>query len=270
MQNTAQVAHKSKTENTHDDRHLSVNKAFEEFSNSYSSPTSLRALDVNKKQVCLLKRDDYSINVVDSLKQRIKTSSFIQSIYASCGYLAESSTTFTSNPRQITFEATRNQQLLGTLTLTIDSEDQGLLADTLYKQEIDTLRAKDRKFCEISKLAFKRNSSTKKILAELFHAAYIYASFLHKATDAVIEVNPRHASFYKRMLGFRQISEQRTCPRVNAPAVLLRLGREHVNKQLISIINLDKCDEKSIYSYFLSRHEEQKVEHKLALCISSE
>lgn len=276
MQNTAQVTHKLKTENTHliesqldvyfaslasiDDRQLSVNNAGEAFSNSYTNScvASKKVFDASKKQICLLKRDDYSINVVDSLKQRIKTSMLIKSIYASRGYLAKKATTFTDNPYQITLEATRKQQLLGTLTLTVDS-NQGLLSDTLYKQDIDAFRVKERKVCEISKLAFGRNSSSKRILAELFHVAYIYASFLHEATDAVIEVNPRHASFYKRMLGFRQINEQRICPRVNAPAVLLHLECEKVNKQRLFATRSDKCNDKSIYPYFLSRCEEAEL-----------
>ena len=41
------------------------------------------------------------------------------------------------------------------------------------------------------------------------------------ASDAVIEVNPRHARYYQRTLGFRQIGELRQCQRVEAPAVLL-------------------------------------------------
>jgi hypothetical protein len=42
-------------------------------------------------------------------------------------------------------------------------------------------------------------------------------------TDVVVEVNPRHVGFYKRAFGFEPISDVRTCERVNAPAVLLRL-----------------------------------------------
>ena len=38
----------------------------------------------------------------------------------------------------------------------------------------------------------------------------------------VIGVNPRHASYYKRRMGFRQIGAQQHYARVGAPVVLLR------------------------------------------------
>ncbi len=221
------------------------------------------SIDTSSNKECLLERNGYSIHLVDSLKQRIKTSTFLQFMYASHGYHTESATTFTNNPNQITFEATSKQILLGTLTLAIDS-DQGLLADDLYKQEIDNLRTKNRRICEISKLAFNKNTGSKRIFAELFHLAYIYAHHKHKATNAVIEVHPRHASFYKRMLGFNQIGKQRICPRVDAPAVLLHLGRRHVNHQLTSFrLRSDNSNNKSIYSHFLSPHEEKKLKQKI-------
>jgi hypothetical protein len=42
-------------------------------------------------------------------------------------------------------------------------------------------------------------------------------------TDMFIEVNPRHVPFYRRAFGFRVAAPERTCPRVLAPSVLLRL-----------------------------------------------
>ena len=59
------------------------------------------------------------------------------------------------------------------------------------------------------------------VLGTLFHLAYIHGRLIRGATDLVIEVHPRHASFYRRMLGFRIIGAERICPRVDAPAVLM-------------------------------------------------
>jgi hypothetical protein len=36
-------------------------------------------------------------------------------------------------------------------------------------------------------------------------------------------VNPRHAGFYEKILGFAVVGAERICPRVNAPALLMRL-----------------------------------------------
>jgi|GEM_PF-971837 len=207
---------------------------------------------------CLLQRNGYSIHLVNSLKQRIKASTLIKRMYASRGYQTESASVFSTSSNQYTFEARQSQQLIGTLTLTIDS-DNGLLADTLYQPELDRFRQQGRKLCEVSKLAFNPETSSKEIFASLFHMAYIFAHRTHGADDAFIEINPRHAAFYKRMLGFQQIGELRTCPRVNAPAVLLHLNREYVEKQIIHLTGQARHCIKNIYPYFLTKCQENEI-----------
>jgi hypothetical protein len=75
------------------------------------------------------------------------------------------------------------------------------------------------------KLAIDKVS--KRVFAALIHISYIYAHNIHGYTDYVIEVNPRHVMFYKRMLGFRDFGGKRECTRVGAPAVLLRLELDY-------------------------------------------
>ena len=58
-------------------------------------------------------------------------------------------------------------------------------------------------------------------LTNLFQVALEYGKDNFTGSDAVIEVNPRHARYYQQRLGFEKIGNLRQCPRVNAPAVLL-------------------------------------------------
>ena len=62
------------------------------------------------------------------------------------------------------------------------------------------------------------------MLAGLFHTVYLFAWRIRHFDYVVIEVNPRHAGFYKRSLGFDVISPERHNPRVNAPAVLMGIS----------------------------------------------
>lgn len=211
---------------------------------------------------CLLQRNGYSIHLVNSLKQRIKTSTLIKRMYASRGYQTKSASVFSISSNQYTFEARRSQQLIGTLTLTIDS-DNGLLADTLYQPELDLFRQQGRRLCEVSKLAFNPETSSKEIFASLFHMAYVFACRIHDMDDAFIEINPRHACFYKRMLGFKQIGGLRTCPRVNAPAVLLHLDLGYMEEQIITQAEQFDQNTKSIYPHFLSQDKEKKIIHTI-------
>lgn len=207
---------------------------------------------------CLLHRNGYSIHLVNSLKQRIKASTLIKRMYASRGYQTESASVFSTSSNQYTFEARQSQQLIGTLTLTIDT-GKGLLADTLYQPELDQFRQQKHKLCEVSKLAFNPETSSKEIFSSMFHMAYIFAHRIHGVDDAFIEINPRHAVFYKRMLGFRQIGELHTCPRVNAPAVLLHLDLGYMKEQIATQAEQFNQKTKSIYPHFLSWNKENEI-----------
>lgn len=211
-------------------------------------------------QRCVLKRGDYSIRLTDSSERRNETAALIRRMYSWRGYNTESAAVSSHN--RSTLEAFNGQNLVGTVTLGVDSE-KGLLVDELYEEKINALRAKGKKVCELSKLAIDPQYSSKELLASLFNLAYIHGRIIHKATDFVIEVNPRHTGYYKRMLGFRQIDEMRTCQRVNAPAVLLHLELDYVDAQVSFLAGSHEPRERSLYPHFLSRHEEERVVNRI-------
>ena len=210
-------------------------------------------------QKCILKHGDYSICLTDSSGRHREANALIKRMYSWRGYHTES--TAVSSHSQTTLEAFSGQDLVGTLTLGLDS-DEGLLADELYEEEINTFRDRNRKICELSKLAIDPLYSSKELLASMFNLAYICGRIIHRATDFIVEINPRHTGYYKRMLGFDQISEMRTCQRVNAPAVLLHLELDYVDAQVSRLSGLREPGERSLYSHFLTKHEEKKVANR--------
>ena len=102
-----------------------------------------------------------------------------------------------------------------------DNSSAGLLADNLYSEELAKLRKPSHVLCEVTRLAVDVDSHDPELLKSLFRSSYKYARAIFGVTDVVIEVNPRHATYYRREFGFSQIGTVRTCPRVDAPAVLL-------------------------------------------------
>ncbi len=229
--------------------------------NRKNPPTAKQSVDHDQEY--LIKREDYKICLVNSHKQRSETNKLIKDRYASKGYITDESTVPHQNLRQITFEASNDHQLFGTITLTIDS-NKGLLAENLYADEINNFRRKNKTICELSKFASYTEHGSKEVFAALFHLAYIYAYTLHNINHAVIEVNPRHAFFYKRMLGFRQIGSERICERVNAPAILLHLDLDYMSEQISLLSHQDHSNSKTIYPHFLSQHEEKRLTKKLS------
>lgn len=139
-----------------------------------------------------------------------------------------------STPDQITLIASDDERALATISVGFDRE-AGLLADSLYPDEVAGLRALGARLCEFTKLAVEPGKHSQEVLAMLFHIAYIYARRINRCTDLLIEVNPRHVRYYELALGFVRLGPERTCPRVDAPAVLLKLDLAHCEQELARV-----------------------------------
>jgi hypothetical protein len=81
----------------------------------------------------------------------------------------------------------------------------------------------------------------------------------------LIEVNPRHEGFYRRMLGFELFGAMRGDPRIGAPAVLLRLNLEHAQSEIARLGgNPDLASvTRSLYPYAFASREEVLIERRL-------
>ena len=169
-------------------------------------------------------------------------------------------------PNRITLAAYMKEELIGTATVSIDGES-GLMADEIFKDEMDRFRSTDRKLCEITKLAFDTEKNTTFALASLFHICFIYLRRIHQCTDVFIEVNPRHRRYYERMLGFQQQGTLKTSPRVDAPAYLLWASLGYVEEQirLYGGTSDNPGATRSLYPYFFSPREEAGITQRLVL-----
>lgn len=144
----------------------------------------------------------------------------VRRMYTWRGYSA-SSPGLPASPNHVTFAAWQNGEVSATLSLSRDS-GSGLLAEQLYPDEIPRLRHPGHVLCEATRLAVDPDcGDSRDLLLSLFRATYEYARAVFDATDIIIEVNPRHAGYYERVLGFVRVGKTRICPRVDAPAVLL-------------------------------------------------
>ena len=169
-------------------------------------------------------------------------------------------------PERITLATYKGEEVVGTLTIGFDTGHE-LLADELYRPEIEALRARGRKVCEFTKLAFDAKKASKRVLGSLFHVAYLYSVRIWGYTDVIIEVNPSHANFYKRMLGFTELGGERFCPRVGAPAVLLHLDTAHSRRMAETYggqAGAAAHTERSLYPYFMAPEQERVLLARMA------
>lgn len=209
---------------------------------------------------------EFRIRLADTRGERSKAGLLINKMYSWRGYQTEPAAGLAVRPNQISLVASRDDAVFGTITVGLDS-NEGLLVDELYSDEIDVFRAQGRAVCEFGKLAVDPKLGTKDVLAALFHLAYMYAHRLNGVDDIVIEVNPRHVAYYKRMLGFTQLGPQRVCKRVNAPAVLLHLPCRYAAEQIARYGGHQTAEGRSLYSYVFSSKDEQGLCDRLSRSI---
>ena len=204
----------------------------------------------------------FAIRLADTDEGRNSASMLINKMYSWRGYTG--SHDLHESPNRITLTASDKNAAIGTITLSIDSPI-GILADEVFKEQVDMRRNLGGKVCELIKLAFDPNIRSKLVMASLFHVAYIYGRYIHKCTDVFIEVNPRHRRFYETMLGFKRLGERKINPRVNAPAFLLWVDVEYVAQQIQEMggTSSHPGTGRSLYPYFFSLREEEGIRNRL-------
>lgn len=199
----------------------------------------------------------FQIRLASTEHGRSHASSLVHRMYATRGYTVSDTTE--ECPHRVTVTIAEAEQVIGTITLGIDSS-AGILADEIFPDEVADFRQRGRKVCELTKLAFDPATRSKTALASLFHIIFIYLRRVQKCSDIFIEVNPRHRRFYERMLGFKKVGHKKTNLRVNAPAYLLCVDTAYVEQQIEKhggTAGLEHA-EKSLYPYFFCPVSEQK------------
>ncbi len=174
---------------------------------------------------------------------------------------------------KITLTALEQDATIGTITVSLDGPE-GLAADDIFGAELRALRDEGRRICEFTKLAVDPIASSeftklavdpiassKRVLAALFHVAYVVSHRMRGYDTIVIEVNPRHVRYYERVLGFRVLGEERLNRRVNAPAVLLAADFDYIREQIGTFGGQPElaATERSLYPHFFSLAEEAGI-----------
>ncbi|MCK6471983.1 MAG: long-chain N-acyl amino acid synthase [Planctomycetes bacterium] len=171
----------------------------------------------------------YVIRVAANRTTRERAYELAHRVYLARGYAAEDGrmivAPYDADSKTLTLLAEDDRgEAAGTVTLVFDGP-RGLPCDELFPNELAELRREGRRLVEVTRLAIdKAHANNKRLLVHLFNFISVYARRIERGTDFIIEVNPRHVAFYRRLMLFKTQGAERPCPRVNgAPAVLLKL-----------------------------------------------
>ena len=205
----------------------------------------------------------FKIRAADTAGQRSSANILINRRYSWRGYEVPSLQD-DDNLARITLVASDEDTTIGTLSVGFDGAG-GLLVEELFPREVLALRDSGRSICEFTKLAMDAVLGSKRVLASLFHVAYIYAYRVKGFDCLLVEVNPRHVRYYEKILGFKVMGLERTNRRVNAPAVLLGLDFAHTEEQIGKFGGQPQLSvtERSLYPYSFSVDEEAGIVGRL-------
>ena len=193
------------------------------------------SLDVLSEDVSVT-AGDVRIKLACSSEEQAAADRFLAMRYAWRGYVVDSKPGKQSSDERdsldyFTLLAYREDKTVGTLTVGVDAGN-GLLVDEANREIVDGLRRTGRRVVELRRLAVWDAVGTKDSPCTSLSRRLSCGRELHDATDVLIEVNPRHASYYRRIFGFVRMGDEWICARVNAPAVLLRLDTASLDRKL--------------------------------------
>ena len=197
-------------------------------------------------------------------EERENADALVARRYSSRGYASTRLSTY-NEEALIVCSACQGVSTVGTVAVRFDSSS-GFNADATFPTEMQELRESGERICEFSRLAVDEDAAdNKRVLARLFHVAYLHGHRLGACNLLVIEVNPRHVAFYRRLLGFTVRSEARINERVNAPSVLMTLDLRRA-AEWIAMYGGNPAlagSTRMLYPYFYGAGEETTVLAKL-------
>jgi hypothetical protein len=231
-----------------------------------NSPSSAPVADEIGVDVAaaVVREDCFRIRLADRPRERALASDLLKRMYATRGYQCKDAAEPHDDSSK-TIMAMDDDKSIGTLTVGVDVAGR-LNVDELFHEEVQKVRDSGRHVCEFTRLAMDRTATrSPRLLAGLFHVAYLFARKVKFRDVVFIEVNPRHVRYYQLMLGFEVKSEQKQNPRVEAPAVLMMLDLSHADSQIEKFGGKPAlaATERSAYPHFFSPGIEAGIEGRL-------
>jgi len=125
------------------------------------------------------------------------------------------------DPFLFSFLAHNQGKLAGSVGVRLDSAVRGLAADDMYLDQLDDLRGAGMKLAEMVQISVDMNSVPRRVLAGMFHTAYLFAGTARGCDYCVLLANARYADFFYSSLGFDYVGDERVNGRTATPMALL-------------------------------------------------
>lgn len=215
----------------------------------------------------------FKIRMATSDGQKRLARMLVQKMVATRGYETGGAAPIegAETPNQLTLVVSDTKERpRGTMSMIFDA-GKGLPADEVFHDLLEPLRFQGARLIEISRLAVDRSGGSKRLFAGMAHIFLIYATVIHRYTDWIIEANPRHVGFYENLIGMEIMSDVRTGPQGQAPAVLLRIKLSDMlaRAEALGGRGRDACNDdhgfptQGLYPFFLSKDDARGIARRL-------
>lgn len=214
------------------------------------------------------KPGEYTIKVVNTCEEREEVFKLGYQVYREKGYIDQNPNEWlirgydANEETVILIVQDKNKKIIGSVTLVFE-ENCKLPSEKMYRDEIKNIKNEGHRLAEISRLIIHpdyRNS--KEVLLLLFNYLAIYTYRVKKYSCLIVQVNPRHISYYKLLLKFKEVGNQKISPIVNnAPAILLSLTTDTYKHEMENLKGniIFHRKERSLYPHFLKSEQEKLV-----------
>jgi len=154
-------------------------------------------------------------------------------------------------PDTATFVAKAGNEVVGVISVIMDSPDLLLPSDRAFHEEIQPVRRTSRKLCEISNWAISPAYRRTSILTDLFRC-FMAHLFAMNCQDAVAAISPSHKAFFA-LMGFDEVlgSERSYSETTNDPVLLVRLSMNSLFDRFSRISTDDSGDLAALKTYYV-------------------
>jgi hypothetical protein len=217
-------------------------------------------------------KGEFTIKIANTLEEREAAFELGYQIYLEKGYIQKNANQKlirqydTNDETVILIVQDKEKNVVGTATLVFDGVTK-LPAEKVYGDEIYALKKEGKKTAELCRFVINpiyRNE--KEILVLLFNYCAIYIHHVKQYHGLAVEVTPRHKNYYKLLLNFDEIGNEKPCPQVeNTVGVLLYLPAEKYQDAISKNGQSQGAEKKarSLYPYFINAAQEKLVAHYL-------
>ncbi len=219
------------------------------------------------------KKRSFTVRIANTLEEREEVFKLGYQIYLEKGYIRENANqwlvqNYDFDPETvIIIVQDQDKKIAGSVTLVFDGCSK-LPVESIYEDELKALRASGSKMVELSRLIISPEyRNAKEVLVLLYNYLAIYTHHIANFNAFIVEANPRHKNFYKALLGFEEVGQEKPCPHVqSAPAILLHLPTSFYQSEIHRCHGAMQSNskERSLYPYFIKPEQENLVAYYLA------